>query len=172
MILPVPVKPWVRHLLIQQYGKEPFEFRSNSDIGSILLLAVADADTLRLSVDDLTEETQEELAQAFDFKDCQVVRFKLGGKFKDGVIIADMLPLMANALEGYFKTYVKGFSIGYRVLLNSELASAKVLYQLFNFNEDIIKLDNLIKIIQREGKEMRDPLYGQYRPKRNRVNMS
>lgn len=172
MILPVPVKPWVRHLLIQQYGKEPMEFRSNSDIGSILLLAVADADSLRLSVTDLTEENQEELAQTFDFKDSEVIRFKLGGKFKNGVIIADMLPLIANALEGYFKAFVKGYSIGYRTLLNSELASAKVLHQIYRFNEDIIKLDNLTKIVQRESKEMKDPLQGHYKAKRNHVKVS
>lgn len=40
MLLPIPVKPYVRHLLIKHYGKEPIPIRANTDIGQIFLLAV------------------------------------------------------------------------------------------------------------------------------------
>jgi hypothetical protein len=169
MILPVPVKPWVRHLLVKQYGKEPIAVRSNSDIGSILILAVSDPDSLRLSIDDISEENQEELVSVNFPDDVKTVRFLLGGKFKKGVIITDMLPMISNSLESYFKIFLKGYSIGYRSLLNSEAASGKAFANLYSFKEDVIKEDNLIKIIQRESKEMANPFKNLYSPKRNKV---
>lgn len=40
MLLPIPVKPYVRHLILKHYGKEPIPIRANTDIGQIFLLAV------------------------------------------------------------------------------------------------------------------------------------
>lgn len=164
MILSVPVKPWVKHLLKKQYGKEPIEVRSNTDVGSILLLAVSAKDKFRLTVGELTEEQSEEIMPTDE--QYEVISFLLGGIFLKGVIIADSLPLISNALESYCKVFAKGYSIGYRSLLNSELSSAVALYRLYEFKEKIIKQDTLVKIVQREFKEMKNIFTDFYLPRR------
>lgn len=170
MILSVPVKPWVKHLLKKQYGKEPINIRANSDIGSFLLLAISAKDKLRLNVDDLTEEEAQEVMPASK-EEYEVISFLLGGTFLKGVILADTIPLISFALEGYAKIFAKGYSFGYRTLLNSELSSAVSFYRLYDFSEKKIKQDNLIKIIQRESKEMRDPYSEYHAPRRLREKL-
>lgn len=164
MILSVPVKPWVKHLFKKQYGKEPIAVRANSDIGSILLLSVSAKDKFRLTIGDLTEEDAQGIMP--ESEEYEVLSFMLGGSFQKGVIIADTIPLISNALEGYAKIFFKGFSIGYRTLLNSELSSAVSLYRLYGFTEKKIKQDTLVKTVQRESKEMKDPFNEYYIPRK------
>lgn len=164
MILSVPVKPWVKHLLKKQYGKEPIAVRANSDIGSFLILSVSAKDRFRLTVGDLTEEHAEGLMP--ESEEYEVISFMLGGSFLKGVIIADTIPLISYALEGYAKIFAKGYSIGYRSLLNSELSSAVSFYRLYEYTEKKVQQSTLVKIIQRESKEMKDPLNAFYSRKR------
>lgn len=165
MILSVPVKPWVKILLKKQYGKEPIAIRANSDIGSILLLSVSAKDKFRLTVADLTEEEAQDIMPD-SLVPNEVISFQLGGTFLKGVIIADTIPLISYALEGYAKIFLKGYSFGYRSLLNSELASAVSFYRLYGFTENKIKQDTLVKILQRESKELKDPYNEHYLPRR------
>lgn len=164
MILSVPVKPWVKHLLKKQYGKEPIAVRANSDIGSFLILSVSAKDRFRLTVGDLTEEDAQGIMP--EDEEYEVISFMLGGSFLKGVIIADTIPLISYALEGYAKIFAKGYSIGYRSLLNSELSSAVSLYRVYEFTEKKVQQSTLVKIIQRESKEMKDPLNAFYARKR------
>lgn len=165
MILSVPVKPWVKILLKKQYGKEPIAIRANSDIGSILLLAVSAKDKFRLTVADLTEEDAQDIMPDTGVSN-EVISFQLGGTFLKGVIIADTIPLISSALEGYAKIFLKGYSFGYRSLLNSELSSAVSFYRLYGFTENKIKQDTLVKVVQRESKELKDPFNEYYLPRR------
>lgn len=164
MILSVPVKPWVKHLLKKQYGKEPIAVRANSDIGSFLILSVSAKDRFRLTVGDLTEEDAQGIMP--EGEEYEVISFMLGGSFLKGVIIADTIPLISYALEGYAKIFAKGYSIGYRSLLNSELSSAISLYRVYEYTEKKVQQTTLVKIIQRESKEMKDPLNAFYARKR------
>jgi hypothetical protein len=165
MILSVPVKPWVKHLLKKQYGKEPIAIRANSDVGSFLMLSLSAKDRFRLTVDDLTEEDAEGIMPDCE-EEYEVLSFMLGGRFLKGVIIADTIPLISYALEGYARIFAKGYSLGYRTLLNSELSSAVSFYRLYQFPEKKLKQDRLVKIIQRESKEMKDVLNEYYAPRR------
>ena len=166
MILSIPVKPWVKILLKKQYGKEPIAIRANSDIGSILILAVSAKDKFRLTTADLTEEDAQDIMPADAGIANEVISFQLGGTFLKGVIIADTIPLISSALEGYAKIFMKGYSFGYRTLLNSELSSAVSFYRLYGFTENKIKQETLVKIVQRESKELKDPFNEYYLPRR------
>ena len=64
------------------------------------------------------------------------------------------------------KIFLKGYSFGYRSLLNSELASAVSFYRLYGMTENKIKQDTLVKILQRESKELKDPFNEYYLPRR------
>lgn len=191
MLLPIPVKPYVRQLLIQHYGKEPIAVRANSDLGQIFLIAVVrkaylnatfrwqgqsipgmEGGLVRALLEDVDDEfgvSEDNDGRAFGKKNQNdlvldmpeglvVLNFALGGKFNKGVILPDMLEQIGKAMESYAKIYMKGFSHGYRTLFNSSRNSALVFHQIFEFDEDVLTLDNCEKIIQRENQEMKDPI--------------
>jgi hypothetical protein len=159
MILQIPVKPFVKHVLKQHYGREPIPVRANSDLGTIFLLAMNEKSWLRLaySLDRPAEGDDEELVIDTTGK-LTNIDFVVSGNFKNLQILPDKLAQIGQTLESYSKIFMKGFSMGYRCLLTSEVSSATAFWQLHNFNEDELSVDNCIKIIQRENREIRDLL--------------
>jgi hypothetical protein len=159
MILQIPVKPYVKNIIKQHYGKEPIPIRANSDLGSIFLLAMNEKSWLRLAytVDKPSEENDNaELVICLQEGAC-VLEFELGGNFARNMqILPDKLAQIGDGLEGYSKIFMKAFSIGYRCLLNSEMSSANAFWALHHFKEDDLTQDNCYKIIQRETREIKD----------------
>lgn len=155
MILPVQVKPYVKHLLVQQYGKKsPIEVRLNTDLGYLFYASFG----RRTVADELLDPLEGEGVMELERDDAlEVIEFYLGGKFDKEMITADSIKKLGLMLEGYCRIFMKGFSVGYRCLLNSEAGSATVFHQLYGFDEEVLTVDNAIKIVQRESKEMRIP---------------
>ncbi|MGL5078852.1 MAG: hypothetical protein ACRDBG_23895 [Waterburya sp.] len=171
MLLSIPVKPYVKHLIIKHYGKEPIAVRANSEIGSFFLLALVKKAYLAATfnwlgdvppstdVEVILEEKNEDSVFLKMPENCVELRFEVGGKFKDGVFLPDMLVHIGRSLEGYCRIYMKGFSHGYRSLFNSSRNSALVFHNLYEYEEEVLTRDNCEKIIQRENAEMtKDPI--------------
>lgn len=174
MIITIPVKPYVKHLLIEHYGKDPIAVRANSDLGQIFMLSVWNSVFLNVTFgwkgqnvpgleDELKDWIADELGECgkdeLDMPEGLVeLRFKLGGKFKRGLLLPDVMLQLGKSLESYVRIYMKGFSHGYRCLFNSGRSSAVVFHGLFGFPEEVLSRDNAEKIVQRENAEMKDPI--------------
>jgi hypothetical protein len=161
MILPVPVKPYVHHLITKQYGKKNINVRVNSDLGYIFWLAFSDrnvADCLFLPIADVTDEIEIQIPEGM-----KELTFYLGGKFDKEGINPLMIQRLTYALESYSRIFMKAFSQGYRCLYDSEHSSALVFHKLYEFDEDILTEANAVKIIQRESKEMKKVVQNAHR---------
>ena len=169
MILPVPVKPWVKFLLEQQYSKKnkPIPIRADSDIGNILMLARSEADGGRIALHELTNENNPFVEDELEHN-LEIVRFEVEGLFREGVFLVDTIPAISRALDSYFRIFAKAFSAGYRSFLNSERASAIAFMNLYGLKEGVIKQDTMIKMVQRENAKMRNPFVGEVRGKKRR----
>jgi hypothetical protein len=178
MLLPIPVKPFVRHLLIKHYGKEPIAVRANSDLGQIFLLAVVRKAYLNLTFNwvgdvpprkfgDLLFDDAEDVIEIEMPANYVEIKFELNGKFNAGVIMPDMIEQLGRSLESYARIYMKAFSHGYRTLFNSSRNSALVFHELYEFDEDVLSRDNCEKIIQRENAEVKDPIDSMGTPRKS-----
>lgn len=188
MIVTVPVKPFVNHLLIKLYGQAPIPVHIRSDIGNMFVLAItkqkyltsifnyyevdataikAISKAIEIPMDD---DISTKLAEAKDESEEKLVSldFQLSAKFDSSLLVPGLLAELGKCMESFARIYMKAYSVGYRTLLNSEVNSATVFHRLHDFHEDVLTMDNAIKIIQREVGKMKDPIGG----KNNRRSVS
>ena len=153
MLVPVPVKPYVKRFLLKEFGKEPIRVRANSDLGSILLLSFQRGENVSVSSINLADT--EELHHEYD--KLVSVTFELGCTFERGAaIVPDRLLQLTNALMAYFRQSLYYFCVGRRTLFNSEMASVKLFLKMYAISEDELSEDTAVKMAQRERRERVD----------------
>lgn len=156
MILTLKVKPFVKHLLVKHYGKKtPIHISMNSDIGRMFVLGFGERSKAEDLIDPLDGEDEITLEAP---EGTEEIDFYLGGKFDRMKLSVQSVQRMPDMLESYCRIFMKGFSTGYRCLLNSEMSSAVVFHRLYEYPEDTLTEANAVKIVQRENKEIISPI--------------
>ena len=104
-------------------------------------LGMKGAETSEFELDELTYllESGSDRIGALDFQ--------LSAKFDSCLIVPGLLMELGKCMESFARIYMKAYSVGYRTLLNSEVNSATVFHRLHDFHEDVLTMDNAIKII-------------------------
>lgn len=147
----VPVKPFVRHFLRKQFGKDPIYLRSDSELGRMLLPVLVSREYMRVTFGRNVATEESEVLELSVPAGMELVKFEFASRYDKCVVMPEMMEQMSGIIESFVRVYLLGFGQGYKVLFYSDHAAAEAFLRLFGFKEKELSKDNCHKIIQRGG---------------------
>jgi hypothetical protein len=157
----IPVKPFVRHFLRKQFGKDPIYLRSDSELGRMLLPVLVSREYMRVTFGRNVGTEESEVLELPVPAGMELVKFEFASRYDNHIVMPEMLEQMSGILESFVRVFLLGFGQGYKVMFYSDHAAAEAFLRLFGFKETELSKDNCHKIIQRGGAiKMPDPMKG------------